>query len=166
MGVRLSPASPDATAPSRPGGAPQERDSDEPPLGPPRLMLRPVPVPESAAGYRGATWNAQGFFACDLHRQHAKRRLLHSLLRGHDFVGLQETHTTEGSSAGVQLPDGVVSLWSHGTRRQGGVALLVQAAFLCRCSPVAREDWEEILLGRLVVLHLRGLGGALSVAVA
>lgn len=62
----------------------------------------------------------------------------------------------------VQLPDGVVPTWSHSTHRQSGIALLVQAAFLRRFGPVAQDDWEVVLLGRLAAMH----GPALSIAVA
>lgn len=126
---------------------------------------RPALAAEYNDVYRGATWNAQGLLAFDLHRQHAKRVYLHRLLGHHDSVAVQETHATEASAAGVQLPDGVVAMWSHGSRRQGGIALLVQAAFLRQFSGVARDDWEEILPGRLAALHLGGGRGALSIAV-
>lgn len=56
---------------------------------------------------------------------------------------------------------------SSGTERVGRAALavLVLAAFLRRFGPVAQEDLEEVLLGRLAALHLQGPAGALSTAV-
>ena len=63
-----------------------------------------VPVASSApmvnmaftGEYRGATWNARSLFARKARRQAAKRAYVEKLLGTHDFIGVQETHSTEG----------------------------------------------------------------------
>lgn len=115
-------------------------------------------------GYRGATWNAQGFLAFDLDKQHQKRVYLHRLLGQHDWVALQETHSTLGTAAAIQIPEGFTPFWSHGSRHQAGVALLVRSTFLANFRKVPSTDWVEPEPGRLAVLHLDGPQGALSIA--
>ena len=129
---------------------------------------RPMDLPLQGrfkGSYRCASWNARGLLVYDLDKQNAKREYLAKLLQSHDMVALQETHTTPGNAAVVQLPVGTVPLWSHCSRRQGGIGLVLQAAFLRNFAAVAPDDWEILDPGRLAVLRLRGLLGALSMAV-
>ena len=79
-------------------------------------------------------------------------------------MGIQETHSTEGNAAAIQLPEGVTPLWSHGSRMQGGIALIVQEQFLKQFRKVTPKDWEEIVPGRLAVLHLEGPQGRIAIA--
>ena len=44
--------------------------------------------------FKGASWNAQALFARDPARQHAKQLYVEHLLASHDFVLLQETHSS------------------------------------------------------------------------
>lgn len=88
------------------------------------------------------------------------------LILQHDFVALQETHSTAGTVAAASAPEDTVPFWSHGTRHQAGVGLIVRKPFLQKFDPVRRDDWEEVIPGRLAALHLRGLQGNLSVVTA
>ena len=115
--------------------------------------------------YRGATWNSQGLLAYDVGTQDRKRELLGRLLQ-HDMVHVQETHGTDGTAAAVQLPPEVQPFWSHCSRHQGGIALIVKKSFLHNFDTVRLEDWEQRIPGRLAALHLRGPSGALSVVTA
>ena len=70
-----------------------------------------------------------------------------------------------GNAKAVHVPDGVIPLWSHGSRHQGGLALMIQETFIRQFAPIAPEDWAEVEPGRLALLHLHGPQGDLSVAV-
>ena len=128
---------------------------------------RPTQIARPYTGnYKGATWNAQGLLATDLRRQHRKRRYLSHIMQQHDFVAVQETHGTDGHAAAMQLPDGCTPCWSHGSRQQGGVALLIKDSFLRHFQKVHQTDWVEAVPGRLGILHLRGPQGGMAIATA
>ena len=84
----------------------------------------------------------------------------------HDFVAIQETHSTSGTLGSVSVPDASVTKWSHGTRHQGGVAITLLTSFLQTFDEIQDEDWEEAIPGRLAVLHLRRSRGRLALVTA
>ena len=116
--------------------------------------------------YKGVTWNSRGLLAYDLAQQHHKRTYLEQLITQHDFIALQETHSTPGAVGSIQLPDKTTAMWSHCSRRQGGVALIIKEVFLRQFSAIRQADWVEPLAGRVAALHLTGPHGSISIAVA
>jgi exonuclease III len=115
--------------------------------------------------YKGTSWNSQALFARKTGRQQGKQRHAARLAESHDFVGLQETHSTDGSVRAFRAPAGVRCFWSHASVRQAGVALWVKETFLAKFNPVTNESWVEIEQGRAGVLRLRGAEGALDIFV-
>jgi hypothetical protein len=55
---------------------------------------------------RGVTWNAQALFSTDPDRFEAKQRVMEELAKDHDFVMVQETHSTMGALAAWRQPTG------------------------------------------------------------
>ena len=111
--------------------------------------------------YRGASWNAQGFFATRAGSHAAKRRFLAQLLTRADFVMLSETHGTAGSQAAfTDIPE-TRAFWSAGTAARGGVGIIIKLDFLRRFSADA-PCWTELVQGRVGRLSLRGPDGALD----
>ena len=86
-------------------------------------------------------------------------------MRCHDFIALQETHSTEGYAKAIDLPTDIRRFWSHATTRQAGIALWLKASFLAQFNPADDSSWEQIEPGRAAVLRLRGPRGGLDVFV-
>ena len=81
----------------------------------------------------------------------------------HDFTAAFETHGSDGSAAALTLPPGLVPFWSHLSRKQGGIALLLKQAFLDHFLPVKKEDWDEFCPGRVGILNLSGPEGCMAI---
>ena len=62
----------------------------------------------------------------------------------------------------LKVPRGIRAFWSHGSARIGGVGILLREQFLQHFRPVQDDDWEEIVPGRIAVLHLGGSEGSLD----
>lgn len=136
-----------------PGGGP-----DDSLAGPSHEGPQATPSPEYADGYRGATWNAHGLLGS------AASFML--CLAVTTSSGYRRRTPWRPARRGCCCQAGWSPCGLMAPAARGGVALLVQAAFLRRFCPVAQGDWEEVVPGRLAALHLRGLGESLSVAVA
>ena len=115
--------------------------------------------------YRGATWNARSLFARKATRQTPKMNFVQKLLSSHDFVGLQETHSTKGFVKTAQLPPGVTSFWGHDSQSTGGVGLLVNNKFLSKFDPITSDSWLILEEGRVGRLQLQGQHGNLHLYV-
>ena len=87
------------------------------------------------------------------------------LIQSYDFVGLQETHSTDGAVKAMSMPTGIRPFWSHGSTRKAGIGLLVKEQFLLSFNAVTDDSWEEVEPGRAAVLRLRGPQGALDIFV-
>ena len=113
--------------------------------------------------FHGAWWNTQALFASDPILQHNKHSRSWNILDKVDFMGMAETHSTEGHIKASSLPQKTTFFWSHGrSRHQAGVALAVKTQFLKNFNPVKEKDWEEIEPGRMARLSLRGPKGGLD----
>jgi exonuclease III len=113
--------------------------------------------------YSGTAWNAQTLFASSIQAQHPKQQYAWKLLGGCDFLGVNETHGTEGRVLAATLPSSCRCFWSHASsRRSAGIGLLVQNSFLPNFNPIQEGDWEELETGRVGRLKLRGAQAALE----
>ena len=112
--------------------------------------------------FRGCTWNAQALFAAKATRHFPKLRYAARLLKQHDWLCLQETHSTSGKCDAVRLPDSCKAYWSHGTRSQAGVGILVSRTFLENFDENLTH-FESIQDGRIAVLRLNGPSGSLDI---
>ena len=123
---------------------------------------KPMPIADMPyiGDFRGCTWNAQALFARRASRQCPKQRQVRKLLQNHDFLAVQETHSTEGGVLAFECPAGTAARWSHGTTQRAGIGLLLQDSFLSNFNVLQEGDWEEIEAGRAAVLHLRGPQGS------
>ena len=115
------------------------------------------------AKLRGATWNAQALFSVDGERQSAKQAILCKLASQHDFVILQETHSTEGALAIWRPPSGFRYFHSHGSQAVAGIGVLVRSSFLANFDPIPEHQLHELVPGRAGVLHLTGPTGCLDI---
>ena len=72
---------------------------------------------------------------------HDKLHQAIKLLKQHDFLQIQETHSTEGRAQAERaaLPQGVNSFWSYGDRRTAGISLWVQESWM---KQFATYRWE------------------------
>ena len=117
--------------------------------------------------YKGCFWNAQALLANDPELQKAKRSLWQELLRGHDFGGVAETHGVDGMTDAIQIPCDWRAYWSHGSRNKAGIGLMLHRKFLHNFNPICDErDWAHIVPGRVGLLSLRGVNGALDIIVS
>lgn len=82
-----------------------------------------------------------------------------------DFIGLQETHSTAGRAAAfsTEFMNKYTSFWSHLSKRQGGVGIIVKNTFLVNFS--GTPIWLEIVPGRIAMLTLSGPSGSLNLVV-
>ena len=135
-----------------------------PPPAPNSAPLSPAAM-QFTGSFKGATWNTQALFARRSERQHCKRRHAMKLIQSYDFVGLQETHSTDGAVKAMSMPTGIRPFWSHGSTRKAGIGLLVKEQFLLNFNAVTDDSWEEVEPGRAAVLRLRGPQGALDIFV-
>ena len=126
---------------------------------------KPMPIADMPyiGDFRGCTWNAQALFARRASRQCPKQRQVRKLLQNHDFLAVQETHSTEGGVLAFECPAGTAARWSHGTTQRAGIGLLLQDSFLSNFNVLQEGDWEDIEAGRAAVLHLRGPQGSLDI---
>ena len=82
----------------------------------------------------------------------------------HDFVCFQETHSQEGKAKALEMPDDCVAIRSGGSTRQAGVGIALKHSFLKLFNPVVPEkDFEIVVPGRIVILHLSGPLGNLDI---
>ena len=140
---------------------------------PPSLSALPAPPPAPtqparilrpfSGDVRCATWNCQALFATDPARQQAKMANVQLILRSHDCVLVQETHSTQGvMSTWGGIPDARFFA-SHGTSHQAGVGIFISEQFINQFDP--HPEWQEISPGRMAILRLRGPQGALDLCV-
>ena len=115
--------------------------------------------------FRGVSWNAQALFSPDADRQEPRQRLLAQLAKAHDFVLLQETHSTDGSLLTWRAPEGYAYFHSHGSTSVAGVGILVDEQFLQRFEKPKSNRLEEIIPGRVGALRLAGKEGRIDLVV-
>ena len=121
--------------------------------------------------YRGTSWNSQALFASVVATQTPKQNFLTSLAATHDFVMLQETHSTVGAMETWSPPPGCRYFSSHLSQSEAGVGILVSHKFLKNFDPVPDDEditpaiWEEIQPGRVACLRLSGPQGNLDLMV-
>ena len=88
-------------------------------------------------------------------------------MENNHFVGLQETHSTQGGVDAATHLSRTLAFWSHGTSHQAGVGLVLRDDFLKQFNQCDTEtDWEEVVPGRVAILHLRGPTGSLDIVIA
>ena len=114
-------------------------------------------------GFRDASWNSQALFSPDPVRQEAKRRVMTDLAATHDFVMLQETHSTQGVLAGWTVPAGFRYFHLHGTTHRNGVGILVSLNFLAQFDTPPTMNLEEVVPERVGALRLQGRQGRLDI---
>ena len=119
------------------------------------------PFTEDFAGF---SWNSQALFTKNP-RHRAKKGLAMGLLKESDFGFLQETHGVRGSDYTLSLPKGIEAFWSHNSPQEDGVAIWIKQSFLANFDKPQKDDWEEIVKGRVAILHLNGPKGALDLVV-
>ena len=106
-----------------------------------------------------------------------KRLKVNQLLNKCDFLCVQETFATKGCEIALKPPAGTTTFWSHlvvrpGNNctvaepngkietRRGGLALIIKKDFLAKFNC---HTWEEVIKGKVAVLHLIGDSGALDI---
>ena len=115
--------------------------------------------------FRGATWSMRALFARDGARQDLKWQWVNRVLAQHDFLAVQETHSTPGFVHTAALPREAVCWWAHDSQQAGGIGLLVSRSFLAGFAPTLAADWTILEPGRLARLCLRGALGSLHLYV-
>jgi len=87
------------------------------------------------------------------------------LALAHDFAIFSEAHSLQGRADALRLPPNITAIWSNGSASVAGIGILLNHKFLTRFLPVDIErDWEELIPGRVALLHLRGPEGSLDIA--
>ncbi len=114
----------------------------------------------------GSFWNAQGLFAAEAGLQNDKKNHALKIARQRDFLGLGETHSSEGKVLVARLPDDFKYFWSHGTHAVAGICLMVSKQFLTNFNAIHEDDWKEVIPGRVGRLSLRGDKGNLDIFVS
>ena len=114
--------------------------------------------------YRGAEWNAQGLFHSKASKQEKKWKHVLKILRGRDFLLINETHTNQGKTKAFdekmhQL--GFRAFWSHGGNRRAGVGILVRHEFLALFASMPPQ-WIDISPGEIGCLRLTGTNANLE----
>jgi hypothetical protein len=98
-----------------------------------------------AGDFRGGTWNTQALFAAKCHRQFPKMKHAMFLASNRDFFCYQETHSVPGRTQAFTMPGDRVAFWSHGTRQQAGICIILKRAFLSLFNPIDPDrQWEII----------------------
>ena len=77
------------------------------------------------------------------------------LLYKKDWIGIQETHSTEGTIAAWHPPKNTLTFWSHGTHQEKGIGLIINKTFLGKFDALTPESWKEIVKGRIALLQPR-----------
>ena len=93
----------------------------------------------------------------------ASRRHLSTLLSGHDFALITETHSTTPDELDLHpwlLQRRLHAWWSHGTAQQAGVLILVTTSFLNKFQSSTPTP-QYISQGRILALTLVGPCGTL-----
>ena len=117
-------------------------------------------------GYKGALWNSQALLAAAPDKAASKQNTAWRLLNNADFVGLAETHSTEGHVKSLNTPRHTKFFWSHyGTRWQAGVGIGVKHDFLKLFNPTTEDSLQHIYGGRAAKLSLKGPNGNLDIIV-
>ena len=158
-----SSSSPTAGAPNDAILVPTDNNDEDPiahPVHPDhRPALPPARIPFTG-DFRGCTWNAQALFARGWRKQNNNMRQARSLLATHDFVALQETHSTEGRSRMLRLPHQCAPFYSHhDSTHTAGVCVWVKRALLRQFNPTTIDSWIEVAPGRAAILRLDGPRG-------
>ena len=124
--------------------------------------------------YRGCTWNAQALFT-KVEKQEVKWRYMGKLLKNHDFIGITETHSTEGEVKAKDSFEKSTIFWSHYEKKgdsdtdteskfTGGIALALNNNFLDKFDKVdPSKDWTIVEKGRAAKLSLKSKEGALDI---
>ena len=99
---------------------------------PPQKKLKKQSLFPFTGDFAGSSFNSQAFFSSNRGKQDRRQKYVSRLCTKHDFVGVQETHSTKGRVQAWDGIRGVTGFWSHGDRRTRGVALLVQDSFLAK----------------------------------
>ena len=104
------------------------------------------PLPYSCKG-ASLSWNSRAFFSKKVRKWERRVALLRGWMDSHDFVALQETHSTHARALAFegQIP-AAECFWSHGTSADGGLGLIVSRAFLSKFSSVR---WVVLEAGRV-----------------
>jgi len=114
--------------------------------------------------YKAFSWNSQALFAAKCRSQFAKRNKANGLLNSHDFGMYQETHSQEGRIRAHRLPPNTCAIWAHGSTRQAGIGIALKHEFLANFDTVIPDlDFEEVVSGRIAILHLHGPQGNLDI---
>ena len=131
------------------------------------ITHRPLPPYRGpyTGGYNGKFWNTQALFAAETDNQSRKQAFVSKLVETSDFLGVAETHGTDGKLITAIKRQGVTPLWSHGSSRIGGIGLLLKDSFLKHFNPMQKTDWTELAPGRLGRLRLDGPLGRLDLYV-
>ena len=106
--------------------------------------------------FTGASFNTQAYFSSNSRKQSRRQRFVRRLCEKHDFVSLQEMHSTLGREVASDPIPGISRFWSHGDRRTRGIALFVKTSFLNQFS---EHSWIQVEEGRVGVLRLKGPRG-------
>ena len=154
LAARLASAEGQVASPPRPVAAPDAPAAD------PVVASRPY-----RGEFRGVTWNSQALFSTCPSRYEAKRRVMMQLAGAHDFVMLQETHSTPGAVKAWVEPAGFTYFYLHGTRHRNGVGILVNNKFLARFDPPRSRALEAVEPERVGALRLQGPVGRLDLFV-
>ena len=110
------------------------------------ITHRPLPPYRGpyTGGYNGWFWNTQALFAAETDNQSRKQAFVSKLVETSDFLGVAETHGTDGKLITAIKRQGVTPLWSHGSSRIGGIGLLLKDSFLKHFNPMQKRDWTEL----------------------
>eukprot|EP00973_Karenia_brevis_P084330 11703944-Karenia_brevis.AAC.1 len=120
----------------------------------PSILKRLLPFTGS---FRGCSWNSRAWLCNKPILHHNKHTYISKLLKDHDFVGVQETHSSAGKIRGLASFENATCFWSHGSARIGGIALIVKHDFLAQFES---RTWTEIEVGRSAILKLDGSAGS------
>ena len=135
-------------------------------MPPPRSITQGVGCFPYAGDYKGCNWNGQAIFARAGHRHFPKMRKTVRLANSHDFVGLEETHSSKGRADMLKLPANLTALWSDGSSRQAGIGIMLNRSFLENFNEIDPNlHWIEIEKGRAAMLKLAGKQGTLHIIV-
>jgi len=87
------------------------------------------------------------------------------LLCTHDFIGIQETHSTDGFVRAMRSFTNTTAVWARGSQQSGGIGLLVKNEFLSKFGCISEHSWKVLEEGRIGCLQLCGPQGSLHLYV-
>ena len=134
------------------------------------LSTHPTPLPPAripfTGDFSGAFWNAQALWAANGRKQQGKFDRLQQIMQTRDFAGIAEKHGTEGKIFAGSEEAECIFLWPHLSAQAGGVGLRLKKTWLANFNPInIEEDWQEIEIGQIGKLSLRGAKGAIDIVV-